>query len=54
MIMEARQVVVLGGRFSLRGWAAARGASYVSLGNDLSDVNYSSAQVGIIAERETL
>lgn len=37
---------------NLRGWSAARGVSYVSVGNDLSDVNYSSAQVGIIAERE--
>jgi lambda family phage portal protein len=36
----------------LRGWAAARGVSYVSLGNDLESVNYSSAQVGIVAERD--
>jgi len=36
----------------LRGWFAARGMSYVSGGNDLESVNYSSAQVGIIAERE--
>jgi len=36
----------------LRGWAAARGVSYVSLGNDLADVNFSSAQVGIVGERE--
>jgi lambda family phage portal protein len=36
----------------IRAWAAARGASYVSLGNDLEAVNYSSAQVGIVAERE--
>lgn len=36
----------------LRGWAAARGSSYVTIGNDLEAVNYSSAQVGIIAERE--
>lgn len=36
----------------LRGWAAARGMSYISLGNDLEAVNYSSAQVGIIGERE--
>ncbi len=36
----------------LRGWAAARGASYVSLGNDLESVNYSSARVGIVGERE--
>lgn len=36
----------------LRGWTAARGASYVSLGNDLESVNYSSARVGIVSERE--
>ena len=36
----------------IRGWAAARGMSYVSLGNDLEAVNYSSARVGIIEERE--
>lgn len=36
----------------LRGWAAARGVSYVTLGNDLEAVNYSSARVGIIDERE--
>lgn len=36
----------------LRGYAAARGVSYVTMGNDLSDVNYSSAQVGIVSERE--
>lgn len=36
----------------VRGWSAARGISYVSLGNDLEAVNYSSAQVGIIAERD--
>lgn len=36
----------------VRGWAAARGMSYVSLGNDLEAVNYSSARVGIIEERE--
>ncbi len=36
----------------LRGWSAARGISYVSLGNDLESVNYSSAQVGIVAERD--
>lgn len=36
----------------LRGFAAARGMSYISLGNDLEAVNYSSAQVGIIGERE--
>lgn len=36
----------------LRGWAAARGMSYVTLGNDLEAVNYSSARVGIVAERE--
>lgn len=36
----------------LRGWTAARGMSYVTLGNDLESVNYSSAQVGIVGERE--
>jgi len=36
----------------LRGWAAARGISYVSIGNDLESVNYSSARVGIVGERE--
>ncbi len=36
----------------VRGWSAARGISYVSLGNDLEAVNYSSAQVGILAERD--
>ncbi len=36
----------------LRGWAAARGVSYVTLGNDLEAVNYSSARVGILDERE--
>lgn len=36
----------------IRGWAAARGMSYVSIGNDLEAVNYSSAQVGILGERE--
>lgn len=36
----------------VRGFAAGRGMSYVSLGNDLEAVNYSSAQVGILAERE--
>lgn len=37
---------------NLRGWSAARGMSYVTLGNDLEAVNYSSAQVGIVGERE--
>ena len=37
---------------NLRGWFAARGISYVSGGNDLESVNYSSAQVGIGAERD--
>lgn len=37
---------------NLRGWAAAQGMSYVTLGNDLESVNYSSAQVGIVGERE--
>jgi len=36
----------------IRGWSAARGASYVSVGNDLEAVNFSSAQVGIGQERE--
>ena len=36
----------------LRGWSAARGMSYVTLGNDLEAVNFSSARVGIVAERE--
>lgn len=36
----------------VRGWTAARGMSYVSGGNDLEAVNYSSARVGIVEERE--
>ncbi|HRQ47778.1 MAG TPA: phage portal protein [Rhodocyclaceae bacterium] len=36
----------------VRAWAAGRGMSYVSIGNDLEAVNYSSAQVGILGERE--
>lgn len=36
----------------LRGFFAARGTSYVTGGNDLEAVNYSSAQVGIVGERE--
>lgn len=36
----------------LRGWSSALGAAYNSIGNDLESVNYSSARVGIIAERE--
>lgn len=36
----------------LRAWFAARGMSYVTGGNDLESVNYSSARVGIVAERE--
>ncbi len=36
----------------VRAWTAARGVSYNTIGNDLSDVNYSSAQVGIVAERD--
>ncbi len=36
----------------IRGFAAGRGVSYVTMGNDLEAVNYSSAQVGIIGERE--
>lgn len=37
----------------LRGVAAGLGISYVTLGNDLEGVNYSSARVGIVDERET-
>lgn len=36
----------------IRGWATARGSSYVTLGNDLEAVNYSSAQLGVGGERE--
>ena len=36
----------------LRGVASGLGISYVSLGNDLESVNYSSARVGILDERE--
>lgn len=36
----------------IRGWSGARGASYVTVGNDLEAVNYSSARVGILDERE--
>lgn len=36
----------------VRGWSAAQGMSYISVGNDLEAVNYSSAQVGIGDERE--
>ena len=36
----------------IRGWTAARGASYHTIGNDLEGVNYSSARVGILDERE--
>lgn len=36
----------------LRGWSVARGMSYVTAGNDLESVNYSSARVGIVGERE--
>ena len=36
----------------VRRFAAARGVSYVTIGNDLEAVNYSSARVGIVAERE--
>jgi len=36
----------------LRGWAAARGMTYVTIGNDLEGVNFSSANVGILPERE--
>jgi lambda family phage portal protein len=37
---------------TLRGAASGLGVSYVSLGNDLESVNYSSARVGILEERE--
>lgn len=36
----------------VRGWSAAQGMSYISVGNDLEAVNYSSARVGIGDERE--
>lgn len=36
----------------LRGWSAARGVSYFTIGNDLEGVNYSSANVGIIPDRD--
>lgn len=36
----------------LRGIGASRGVSYNSLGNDLSDVNYSSGRIGLLEERE--
>ena len=36
----------------IRAWTSAQGASYVTVGNDLEAVNYSSAQVGIVGERE--
>ena len=36
----------------VRGWSAGLGVSYATLGNDLESVNYSSARVGIIDERE--
>ena len=36
----------------VRAWANARGMSYVTVGNDLEAVNYSSARVGIVGERE--
>lgn len=37
---------------SVRGYSAAQGISYHTLGNDLESVNYSSARVGISDERE--
>lgn len=37
---------------AVRGWTAGQGVSYVTVGNDLEAVNYSSAQVGILDERE--
>lgn len=36
----------------LRGWSAARGMSYFAVGNDLEGVNYSSANVGIVPDRD--
>lgn len=36
----------------IRAWTSALGTSYVTVGNDLEAVNYSSAQVGIVGERE--
>jgi lambda family phage portal protein len=36
----------------LRGVASGLGVSYVSLANDLESVNYSSARVGLLEERE--
>lgn len=36
----------------LRGWAAARGMSYATLGNDMEAVNFSSGRIGIGGERE--
>lgn len=37
-----------------RGFASGVGMSYVTTGNDLESVNYSSAQVGVLDEREHL
>jgi lambda family phage portal protein len=37
----------------LRGIATSLGTSYTTLGNDLESVNYSSARVGLLDERET-
>lgn len=36
----------------VRGWAGSKGISYVTMGNDLEAVNFSSAQVGIVGERD--
>jgi lambda family phage portal protein len=36
----------------LRGWAAARGMSYATLGNDMEAVNFSSGRIGIGSERD--
>jgi lambda family phage portal protein len=36
----------------LRGWTAGLGMSHATLGNNLENVNYSSARVGILDERE--
>lgn len=37
---------------NLRGWAAARGMTYHTLGNDMEAVNFSSGRIGIGGERE--
>lgn len=37
---------------AIRSWSAGQGVSYVTVGNNLEAVNYSSARVGILDERE--